>query len=108
MQEPRTAYRVPALPVRNLILKWLGEDGNDMNHLAALLFPNLKTRAGKDKLHYILQARRDTMDFDIADLILCRLDSPERWLEDPVLYEAYCAVDLITLDRVRPTCEEAA
>lgn len=113
---------MPAAPIRHLILSWLdGErDPDAAKHdpkqdaflrLAFILFPELSPRQGKDKIRAILGlvgARSTTIDFDLADLVLCRLEQPELWLEDPVLHEAYMSVDFAALDRARPVVTCAA
>ena len=52
--------------------------------------------------------KMETIDFDYADRILCRLELVHLWQEDPVLRKAYEEVDLAHLDRLRPTTRVAA
>ena len=51
--------------------------------------------------------QRESIDFDLADKILCRLEMVHLWQEDPELREIYEAMDLFALDLRRPTCKRA-
>ena len=103
-QGPKTSFRVPAAPIRHLIQSWLDVRGNDKTYLGSLFFPDLGRRQARNKVDSIMRIRFDksTMDFDLADMILCRLGRPELWIEDAELYEAYRLVDLAALDVARP------
>ena len=102
-----SSYRIPAEPIRNLVQAWLDEDGNDVAKLAAMLFPDLLSSAAEDRIYHMLRTdRSNTIDFDLADLVLCRLD--KAWLEIPELWAAYQEVDLDALDEARPVVDVAA
>ena len=122
--------RVPSAPIRRIMQEWMAQverehpytkcnlpKGQKRKQKVEVLSPMSRMShaiygptAGKpeaDKLRNILR-NSDTVDFDMADLILCRLECHDMWIRDPELYKAYLLADLPALDAARPTVEEAA
>jgi hypothetical protein len=117
-------YRVPALPIREMMQKWLENEARDSNHQFELMrkaratqcehkivpeiislgpmeqmivavYPEINPgdkvgmKKARNRLEYVLRESTNTIDFDLADLVLCRLDHPEFWMVNPVLRAAY-------------------
>ena len=124
-----TSFRVPAEPIRSLLSSWLKgcetsvlcnaqkKGGNrgltSMEQLICAIYPDVDTenktemkKAG-ETLRVVLR-RRKTIDFDFADMVLCRLDAVELWATDSLLREAYEQMNLKALDQARPVVESAA
>ena len=99
---------MPAGPVRDLMRSWLDEQDVDDPFQRLVALVGTSASQVRSVLANPKKDRSDTVDFDLADLILCRLDHPELWLEDPVLKAAYQGLDLKSLDRDRPVVSCAA
>ena len=73
--------------------------------VALAVWPDLDKPSAVRMLWRIRECYYATIDFDVADRILCALGLPWLWLADDELREVYMAANLRFLDVIRPTCE---
>jgi len=59
-----------------------------------------KARVNPNTIAHHIQKGRTTLDFDIADRLLCAIGMPQLWRDDPVLREDY--VNCVLSDHVVP------
>lgn len=96
--------RVPSAPIRRLIQDWMDEsEENTQTELGKQLFPDINYRNARQRIYHIFSY--PTMDFSLADRIVCHLD--RLWLDDPELWAAYNSCNLAELDKTRPLIGEA-
>lgn len=116
---PSNPAFVLAEPFRRLVNEWLdvqnashnqrGPDGRTCpsDLLCGLVWPSHTLALGKRNLYALLHERHE-IHFDIADLIVTKLlGRPELWVTDPELSAIYDKVNLLAIDSVKPTCDEA-
>jgi hypothetical protein len=103
------AGRVPVEPLRPLLQEHMEHLGAEMDKNQYALSPIglLAMHAGmiEDSLRRIM-TRTKTVEFDVADRLLCAMDKPHLWYEHPVLSRTYQEIDLRTQkERLTKDCE---
>jgi hypothetical protein len=93
------AGRVPVEPLIPLIQDYMEHRDMDMTDVA--LLAGLR----RDSL-FKMMSRTKTVEFDVADRLLCAMGRPHYWYEHPGLSRVYREIDLRTTEeRNTRTCE---
>jgi len=102
-------------PLQQLVHRIWGTQERDENRHdqgTRIIFRLLNRKEGrapsKKSGHVGTPYTQESINFDLADLILCKLELQHLWRTDPELSEAYQRIDLFRLDVSKPTSEVTA